>query len=82
MPFALQGLPVFGRSVPLMFLIVVRVDAFRGYYQSVQGSVVLVAVALTFAALVSTLGLIARVGSWTRWDLRRLADEQERLKAR
>ena len=66
----------------VMFVIVVRVDAFRTYYQSFQGSVVLVAVAVTFALLVAMLGVIARVGSWTRWDLRRLADEQERLNAR
>jgi hypothetical protein len=66
----------------VMFVIVVRVDAFRAYYQSFQGSMVLVAVAVTFALLVAMLGVIARVRSWTRWDLRRLADEQERLNAR
>lgn len=63
----------------VMFAIVARVDAFRSYYQSLEGSLVLLAVVLIFALLVSSLGLIVRVGSWTRWDLRRLADEQERL---
>lgn len=49
--------------------------------QSVDGNVVLVLVVLIFALLVGLLGLIVRVRDWTRWDLRRLADEQRRLGA-
>ncbi len=65
----------------VMFAIVVRVDSFRHFYQSLQGNLVLVAVVVLFALLVALLGAIVRVRSWTRWDLQRLADEQERLGA-
>lgn len=65
----------------VMFAVVVRVDSFRHFYQSLQGNLVLILVVLTFAALVALLGVIVRVRSWTRWDLRRLAAEQERLGA-
>jgi hypothetical protein len=65
----------------VMFTVVVRVDSFRAYDQSVDGNVVLVLVVLIFALLVGLLGLIVRVRDWTRWDLRRLADEQVRLGA-
>lgn len=65
----------------VMFAVVVRVDSFRSFYQSLQGNLVLVIVVVLFALLVGLLGLIVRVRSWTRWDLRRLAEEQERLGA-
>jgi uncharacterized membrane protein (DUF485 family) len=65
----------------VMFVVAIRVDSFRSFYQSAAGNAVLVAVVLIFALLVSLLGLIVRVRTWTRWDLRRLADEQERLGA-
>lgn len=65
----------------VMFAVVVRVDSFRAFYQSFAGNVVLVGVVLIFALLVGLLGLIVRVHAWTRWDLRRLAEEQERLGA-
>ena len=65
----------------VMFAVVVRVDSFRSFYQSLQGNVVLMIVVLLFALLVGLLGLIVRVRSWTRWDLRRLAEEQEQLSA-
>ncbi|MBJ7594265.1 MAG: hypothetical protein JF886_05265 [Candidatus Dormibacteraeota bacterium] len=65
----------------VMFAVVVRVDTFRHFYQSLTGNLVLVAVVVLFALLVALLGAIVRVRSWTRWDLQRLADEQERLGA-
>jgi hypothetical protein len=65
----------------VMFAVIVRVDTFRAFYQSVEGNVVLVLVVVIFAALVGLLGVIVRVRGWTRWDLRRLAEEQERLGA-
>ncbi|MEO8898938.1 MAG: hypothetical protein ABI352_09175 [Candidatus Dormibacter sp.] len=65
----------------VMFVIVIRVDTFRAFYQSVAGNVVLVSVVILFALLVSLLGLIVQVRDWTRWDLGRLAEEQERLGA-
>lgn len=65
----------------VMFVIVIRVDAFRAYYQSLAGNVVLVGVVVLFSLLVGLLGLIVQVRDWTRWDLGRLADEQERLGA-
>jgi hypothetical protein len=65
----------------VMFAIVIRVDSFRAFYQSLQGNLVLVLVVVLFALLVGLLGVIVRVRGWTRWDLRRLAEEQERLGA-
>jgi hypothetical protein len=65
----------------VMFVIVIRVDSFRAFYQSFAGNVVLVGVVIIFALLVALLGLIVQVRDWTRWDLRRLAEEQERLGA-
>lgn len=65
----------------VMFAVIVRVDTFRAFYQSLEGNVVLVLVVVIFALLVGLLGLIVRVRDWTRWDLRRLAEEQERLGA-
>jgi hypothetical protein len=65
----------------VMFAVVVRVDSFRHFYQSLEGSLVLVLVVLVFALLVGLLGAIVRVRTWTRWDLRLLAEEQERLGA-
>jgi hypothetical protein len=65
--------------ISAMLAIALSVDTLRTYYQSVGGQVVLVVVVLLFAALVMFLGLIVRPQSWTRWDLRHLAGEQERL---
>jgi hypothetical protein len=65
----------------VMFAVIVRVDTFRAFYQSVEGNVVLVLVVVIFGLLVGLLGVIVRVRSWTRWDLKRLAGEQERLGA-
>lgn len=65
----------------VMFAIVIRVDSFRAFYQSFAGNVVLVGVVVLFALLVGLLGLIVQVRDWTRWDLRKLAEEQERLGA-
>lgn len=65
----------------VMFVIAVRVESFRSFYQSAQGNIVLAAVVLLFALLVGLLGVIVRVQSWTRWDLRSIAAEQERLGA-
>lgn len=65
----------------VMFAVVVRVDSFRSFYQSLPGNLVIVVVVVLFALLVGLLGLIVRMRNWTRWDLRRLAEEQERLGA-
>jgi hypothetical protein len=65
--------------IVVMLAIALSVDTLRAYYQSFSGQVVLVIVALLFAGLVVLLGLIVRPQSWTRWNLQRLADEQERL---
>lgn len=66
----------------VMFAVALRVDTFRAFYQSLAGNVTLAVVVLLFAMLVALLGVIVRVRGWTRWDLRRLAKEQERLGAR
>ena len=65
--------------IVVMLAIALSVAQLRAYYQSVGGQVVLVIVGLLFAALVAFLGLIVRPKPWTRWDLRRLAQEQELL---
>lgn len=71
--FAMTALMLF------MFFVVIRVDVFSSYYQSLQGNIILGVVIVIFAGLVGSLGLITRVQGWTRWDLRKLAHEQERL---
>jgi hypothetical protein len=73
--FAMSGLLV------VVFMAIVRVDTFASYYRSATGNVVLAIVILMFFFLVWTLGVIVKVSPWTRWNLRRLADEQERLNA-
>lgn len=62
-----------------MFFVIDRVDIFNAYYRTTEGSIVLGVVMLIFAGLVFALGVIVRVSTWTRWDLRKLAREQERL---
>ncbi len=70
---AMSGLMIF------MFMVVVRVELFSAYYQTAMGNAVLAFVLLIFAGLVGILGVIVRIGNWTRWDLRKLAEQQERL---
>lgn len=65
-----------------MLAVVLRVDTFRAYYQSLAGNLLLLVVVLLFAALVGLLSLIVRVQPWTRWDLTRLVQEEERLGGR
>lgn len=73
--FAMAGL------MALMFVTILRVDSFRAYYQSPAGATVLVVAVAIFFALVWGLGRIVRVQSWTRWDLRRLAEQEARPSA-
>lgn len=63
----------------VMFAAVMRVEAFRAYYQTAAGNVVLGLILALFALLVLLLGMIVRVDAWSRWDLRALAAEQGRL---
>ena len=63
----------------VMLALALGVDTLRAYYQSFAGQVVLIVVALLFSVLVVALGLIVRPQGWTRWNLRRLAADQERL---
>jgi hypothetical protein len=62
----------------LMFVAIVRVDAFRSYYRSVPGSVVLLIAVGMFAVLVASVGRIVGTTRWTRWDLRELASQERR----
>lgn len=62
-----------------MLAVVLRVGSLRAYYQTLVGQIILLLVFALFAVLVSLLGWIVRVRPWTRWDLPRLAEEQERL---
>jgi hypothetical protein len=68
--FAMAGLMLF------MFLSIVRVDSFRVYYQTATGTIVLLLVVVLFAALLALLGKIARVATWTRWNVGRMAQEE------
>lgn len=68
-----------GALMAAMFVAVIRVDLFREYYRTATGQVVLLAVLLIFAGLVTLLGTLVRVGGWTRWDLRKLAQQRDRL---
>jgi len=63
----------------LMLGVILRVDTLRAYYQTVVGQVVLLVVFALFALLIMSLSRIARSRAWTRWNLRRLAQEQESL---
>jgi len=62
----------------LMFVAIVRVDAFRSYYRSVPGSLVLLIAVAMFAALVAAVGRIVGTTRWTRWNLRLLASQERR----
>lgn len=62
----------------LMFVAIVRVDAFRSYYRSVPGSVVLLIAVGIFAALVAAVGQIVGTTRWTRWNLGVLASQERR----
>ncbi len=68
--FAMAGLLLF------MFVTIVRVDAFRSYYQTPGGTVVLLVAVGLFFALVSLLGRIVRVTPWTRWILGDMAAQE------
>jgi hypothetical protein len=57
-----------------VFVSIIRVDAFRAYYQTWAGSLVLLIAVGVFFLLIGLLGRIAGVSGWTRWDLRRLAE--------
>ena len=73
--YAMTGLMGF------VFLFVIRVGIFASFYKTAGGSVVLAIVFAIFFFLVWMLGKIVSTETWTRWDLRRLAAEQERLNA-
>jgi hypothetical protein len=65
----------------IMLFLILRVDSLRAFYQTFVGQLWLLAVFTIFAVLVVALGMIVRPRETTRWDLRRLADEQDRLHA-
>jgi hypothetical protein len=73
--FAMAGLLI------VVFLAIVRVSIFADYYRTATGNLVLAVVILMFFFLVWILGVIVKVSPWTRWNLRRLAAEQDRLNA-
>ena len=68
--FAMSGLMI------VMFVSIVRVESFRAYYQTFAGTVVLLVAVGMFFALIGMLGRIARVAQWTRWDLRRVQEQE------
>ena len=54
----------------LMVGSLLRVDSFRSYYETVQGTIVLLVAVGIFCVLVSLVNRVVRVSRWTRWDLR------------
>jgi hypothetical protein len=60
----------------VMFLSIARVESFRAYYKTVTGTVVLLLAVATFFGLIAMLGRIVRVADWTRWDLRRVQEQE------
>lgn len=60
----------------VMFLSIARVESFRAYYQTVGGTAVLLLAVATFFGLIAMLGRIVRVTDWTRWDLRRVQEQE------
>jgi hypothetical protein len=60
----------------VMFVSIVRVESFRSYYETAAGTIVLLIAVTTFFALIAMLGRIARVTPWTRWDLRRIQEQE------
>jgi hypothetical protein len=60
----------------VMFVSIVRVESFRAYYETLSGTVVLLLAVATFFGLIAMLGRIARVTDWTRWDLRRVQEQE------
>jgi hypothetical protein len=63
----------------VMLFLVLRIDSLRAFYQSFVGQIWLLVAFGVFALLVAVLGALVRQRGWTRWELVRLADEQERL---
>ena len=60
----------------VMFLSIARVESFRAYYETVSGTLVLLLAVAMFFGLIAMLGRIARVTDWTRWDLRRVQEQE------
>jgi hypothetical protein len=60
----------------VMFVSIVRVESFRAYYETAAGTIVLSLAVAVFFALIAMLGKIARVADWTRWDLRRVQEQE------
>jgi hypothetical protein len=60
----------------VMFVSLIRVASFRAYYDTFAGTVVLLVAVAMFFALIATLGRIAQTARWTRWDLRRVQDQE------
>lgn len=60
----------------VMFVSIVRVESFRTYYETLGGTIVLLVAVTTFFGLIAMLGRIARVAEWTRWDLRKIQEQE------
>jgi hypothetical protein len=60
----------------VMFVSIVRVESFRAYYETANGTIVLLIAVAAFFGLIAMLGRIARVTEWTRWDLLRVQDQE------
>ncbi|MGC8461474.1 MAG: type II secretion system F family protein [Candidatus Dormibacteria bacterium] len=63
----------------VMFISVIRVPIFRSFYSTLEGAIVLSVVILMFTFLVWILSVIVRIESWTRWNVKEIARQQEQL---
>jgi hypothetical protein len=68
--FAMSGL------MTVMFVSLVRVASFRAYYDTFEGTLVLLVAVAMFFVLIGMLGRIARTARWTRWDLRQVQEQE------
>jgi hypothetical protein len=60
----------------LMLGSLLRVDSFRAYYETAQGTVVLLVAVALFCVLIASVNRIVWVSRWTRWDLHRMIGEE------
>lgn len=62
----------------VMLVALLRVDAFRAYYASATGTLVLLLALVLFCLLTAAVSRIVRIVAWTRWDLRAMLAQESR----
>ena len=72
-----QRAVIFAMAVLMALMLgsLLRVESFRRYYETPQGTLVLLGAIGLFSVLIALVSRIVRVSPWTRWDLRRMLQE-------